>query len=148
MSSEWTDCIPTLGRVMLSLTSIRMDCLIKREIVNWPSFSPHPSHAQVVGPKLMENRKPFQLKNTLIVYNLFQVLFSTWLFYEVRFFGFGLTTLTWPNFTTKKYKNSRHETINRTTTKILTSKSPKMMMTNEILLCELFFAILRWNELV
>lgn len=31
----------------------------------------------------MENRKPFHLKNTLIVYNLFQVLFSTWLFYEV-----------------------------------------------------------------
>lgn len=38
---------------------------------------------QVVGPKLMENRKPFHLKNTLIVYNLFQVIFSTWLFYEV-----------------------------------------------------------------
>lgn len=31
----------------------------------------------------MENRKPFQLKNTLIAYNLFQVIFSTWLFYEV-----------------------------------------------------------------
>ncbi|KAK9881693.1 hypothetical protein WA026_017212 [Henosepilachna vigintioctopunctata] len=37
---------------------------------------------KVIGPKLMENRKPFQLKNTLIVYNLFQVIFSTWLFYE------------------------------------------------------------------
>lgn len=31
----------------------------------------------------MENRKPFELKNVLIVYNLIQVLFSTWLFYEV-----------------------------------------------------------------
>lgn len=45
-----------------------------------PTFFPN----QVLGPKLMENRKPFQLQNTLIVYNLFQVLFSSWLFYEVR----------------------------------------------------------------
>ncbi|KAJ8920046.1 hypothetical protein NQ315_011696 [Exocentrus adspersus] len=37
---------------------------------------------KVLGPKLMENRKPFELKNVLIVYNLFQVVFSTWLFYE------------------------------------------------------------------
>ncbi|XP_058806698.1 elongation of very long chain fatty acids protein AAEL008004-like isoform X3 [Phymastichus coffea] len=37
---------------------------------------------KVLGPKLMENRKPFQLKNVLIVYNFFQVLFSAWLFYE------------------------------------------------------------------
>lgn len=38
---------------------------------------------QVLGPRLMENRKPMQLKNALIIYNLFQVIFSTWLFYEV-----------------------------------------------------------------
>ncbi|KAK9303418.1 hypothetical protein QLX08_004901 [Tetragonisca angustula] len=38
---------------------------------------------KVLGPKLMENRKPFQLKNTLVVYNLFQVMFSAWLFYEM-----------------------------------------------------------------
>ncbi|XP_012154336.1 very long chain fatty acid elongase AAEL008004 isoform X2 [Megachile rotundata] len=37
---------------------------------------------KVLGPKLMENRKPFQLKNALIVYNLFQMVFSAWLFYE------------------------------------------------------------------
>ncbi|KAF5287807.1 hypothetical protein FQR65_LT12175 [Abscondita terminalis] len=37
---------------------------------------------KVIGPKIMENRKPFNLKNILIVYNLAQVLFSTWLFYE------------------------------------------------------------------
>lgn len=36
-----------------------------------------------LGPKLMENRKPLQLKNALIVYNFFQVCFSIWLFYEV-----------------------------------------------------------------
>lgn len=31
----------------------------------------------------MENRKPFHLQNTLIVYNFIQVIFSAWLFYEV-----------------------------------------------------------------
>nr|QKO01438.1 fatty acid elongase 4 [Locusta migratoria] len=38
--------------------------------------------SKVVGPKLMENRKPFQLRNVLIVYNLLQTLFSSWIFYE------------------------------------------------------------------
>lgn len=37
---------------------------------------------KVVGPKLMENRKPFDLRKTIIFYNLFQVIFSIWLFYE------------------------------------------------------------------
>lgn len=40
---------------------------------------------QVLGPRIMENRKPFQLQNTLIVYNFVQVIFSAWLFYEVSF---------------------------------------------------------------
>ncbi|RZB39095.1 elongation of very long chain fatty acids protein -like, partial [Asbolus verrucosus] len=34
------------------------------------------------GPKLMKNRKPFHLRKILIAYNLFQVIFSSWLFYE------------------------------------------------------------------
>ncbi|KAF4525557.1 hypothetical protein B566_EDAN015114 [Ephemera danica] len=37
---------------------------------------------KVAGPKFMENRKPFELKQVLIWYNAFQVAFSTWLFYE------------------------------------------------------------------
>lgn len=37
---------------------------------------------KIVGPKLMEDRKPFQLRKTLIVYNFLQVVFSSWLFYE------------------------------------------------------------------
>lgn len=41
---------------------------------------------KVLGPKLMENRKPFELKKVLIAYNLFQVVFSAWLFYEVIIF--------------------------------------------------------------
>jgi elongation of very long chain fatty acids protein 7 len=40
---------------------------------------------KVIGPRLMENRKPFDLKYTLILYNLFQVIFSTYLFYEVSY---------------------------------------------------------------
>ncbi|XP_034191103.1 very long chain fatty acid elongase AAEL008004 isoform X1 [Osmia lignaria lignaria] len=42
---------------------------------------------KVLGPKWMENRKPFQLKNALIAYNLFQMLFSAWLFYEIGLSG-------------------------------------------------------------
>lgn len=34
------------------------------------------------GPKHMEHRKPYQIKNILVLYNLFQVLLSCWLFYE------------------------------------------------------------------
>lgn len=30
----------------------------------------------------MEQRKPYQLKNILVVYNFLQVLLSFWLFYE------------------------------------------------------------------
>ncbi|CAF4899036.1 unnamed protein product [Pieris macdunnoughi] len=37
---------------------------------------------KVLGPRYMENRKPFELTNVLIVYNFLQVLFSSWLFYE------------------------------------------------------------------
>ncbi|XP_049954171.1 elongation of very long chain fatty acids protein AAEL008004-like [Schistocerca serialis cubense] len=35
-----------------------------------------------LGPRLMENRKPFELRGVLIIYNLFQVIFSAWLFKE------------------------------------------------------------------
>ena len=38
---------------------------------------------KVIGPKIMENRKPMDLRNVLIVYNFIQVIFSAWLFYEV-----------------------------------------------------------------
>ena len=42
---------------------------------------------QVLGPKLMENRKPFQLRGVLIIYNFIQVIFSFWLFYEACISG-------------------------------------------------------------
>ncbi|KAK2580415.1 hypothetical protein KPH14_006166 [Odynerus spinipes] len=34
------------------------------------------------GPKYMEHRKPYQLKNILVVYNFLQVLLSVWIFVE------------------------------------------------------------------
>ncbi|CAH3817629.1 unnamed protein product [Pieris brassicae] len=37
---------------------------------------------KVIGPQFMKNRKPFDLTRVLIWYNLFQVVFSAWLFYE------------------------------------------------------------------
>lgn len=36
------------------------------------------------GPRYMKNRKPFQLKNTLVVYNISQVIFSVVLVIEVN----------------------------------------------------------------
>lgn len=44
-------------------------------------------HLQVIGPRLMENRKPFELRKVLIVYNFLQVIFSCWLFYEASSTG-------------------------------------------------------------
>lgn len=37
----------------------------------------------VIGPFWMRDRKPFNLKNTLIYYNAFQVILSGYMFYEV-----------------------------------------------------------------
>ncbi|XP_077285173.1 very long chain fatty acid elongase AAEL008004 [Arctopsyche grandis] len=36
----------------------------------------------IIIPQYMANRKPFRLKNTLIIYNAFQVLLSSYMFYE------------------------------------------------------------------
>lgn len=32
-----------------------------------------------IGPTMMENRKPMSLQSILIIYNAYQVLFSTWM---------------------------------------------------------------------
>jgi hypothetical protein len=38
----------------------------------------------VLGPRLMANRKPFQLNAVLVVYNALQVIFSVVMLWEVR----------------------------------------------------------------
>ncbi|EGI57586.1 PREDICTED: elongation of very long chain fatty acids protein AAEL008004 [Acromyrmex echinatior] len=47
------------------------------------------------GPRNMAHRKPYQLKNTLVVYNFLQILVSTWLFKEglevIFFHNYSLT---------------------------------------------------------
>lgn len=43
--------------------------------------------SKVLGPRIMENRKPFNLKNTLIIYNFIQTVFSAWIFYEYMMSG-------------------------------------------------------------
>uniref|UniRef100_A0A0A9W4J9 Elongation of very long chain fatty acids protein n=1 Tax=Lygus hesperus TaxID=30085 RepID=A0A0A9W4J9_LYGHE len=40
-----------------------------------------------LGPKLMEKRKPFELRKTLIVYNASLVALSAWMVYEALTFG-------------------------------------------------------------
>ena len=37
-----------------------------------------------LGPRLMRDRPPFELKNVIIVYNIIQIVFSTYLVYKVR----------------------------------------------------------------
>lgn len=71
-----------------------MDNKSDPRVKNWAMMSsPFPTLAiclsyayfvKVLGPKLMENRKPLDLRRVMIYYNLFQVIFSTWLFHEVR----------------------------------------------------------------
>ncbi|KAJ9576619.1 hypothetical protein L9F63_025485, partial [Diploptera punctata] len=39
--------------------------------------------SKVLGPRMMENRKPLNIRNILIVYNFVQTIFSSWIFYEV-----------------------------------------------------------------
>lgn len=62
-------------------------------VSDWPLMdSPIPTFLIVVtylygvtllGPRLMANRKPFQLRNVLVAYNAFQVIFSLGMMYEV-----------------------------------------------------------------
>ncbi|KAM3962407.1 very long chain fatty acid elongase 7 isoform 1-T2 [Aphomia sociella] len=61
-------------------------------VKDWPMMSsPWPTLAicicyaygcKKLGPKIMANRKPFEFRGVLVVYNLIQTLFSIWIFYE------------------------------------------------------------------
>lgn len=37
---------------------------------------------KVAGPRLMANRAPFELRKTLVVYNVYNVIISVWFFFE------------------------------------------------------------------
>jgi elongation of very long chain fatty acids protein 7 len=69
-----------------------MDNKSDQRTIEWPLMSsPFPTLVvcltyvfcvKILGPKLMEDRKPFKLREVLILYNFLQVIFSSWLFYE------------------------------------------------------------------
>lgn len=66
-------------------------------VSDWPLMdSPIPSvlivatylyGVTLLGPRLMGNRKPFQLRSVLVAYNAFQVIFSFGMLYEVGSFS-------------------------------------------------------------
>ncbi|XP_053682185.1 elongation of very long chain fatty acids protein 7 [Sabethes cyaneus] len=74
-----------------------MDNKSDPRVADWPMMSsPLPTlglclfyayFSKSLAPKLMENRKPLDLRNFLVVYNLFQTVFSTWIFYEYLMSG-------------------------------------------------------------
>ncbi|XP_049844736.1 elongation of very long chain fatty acids protein-like [Schistocerca gregaria] len=74
-----------------------MDNRSDQRVKDWPFMSgPLPTLlicvsyayiAKVVGPRLMRDRKAMQLKVPLVLYNLAQVFFSMWLFYELLMGG-------------------------------------------------------------
>lgn len=69
-----------------------MDNKSDPRVADWPMMSsPLPTlglcvfyayFSKSLAPKLMEKRKPLDLRNFLVLYNLFQTVFSTWIFYE------------------------------------------------------------------
>lgn len=64
-------------------------------VADWPMMSsPVPTmvlcigyawFSKSIGPNLMKNREAFDLRRVLVIYNLFQTVFSAWIFYEVMF---------------------------------------------------------------
>ena len=52
----------------------------------WPTLLLSASYYVLVrqaGPWFMKNREPFHLRRVMMVYNLFQAVFNSWLFYSV-----------------------------------------------------------------
>lgn len=76
-----------------------MDDRSDPRVNSWPMMSsPFPTlciclfyayFSRVLGPTMMENRKPLVLRKILIYYNAFQTLFSAWIFYEYLMSGWG-----------------------------------------------------------
>ncbi|PZC79019.1 very long chain fatty acid elongase AAEL008004 [Helicoverpa armigera] len=74
-----------------------MDNRSDPRVKDWPMMSsPWPTLAacvcyaycsRVLGPRFMANRKPFELRNVLVIYNLAQTVFSAWIFYEYLMSG-------------------------------------------------------------
>ena len=59
--------------------------LMDNPLVNTVSVAIYLFIVKYAGPKFMENRKPFEFRRLLFVYNIGLVLLSAWMFYEVPF---------------------------------------------------------------
>ena len=58
---------------------------MENPLVNTVSVAIYLFIVKYAGPKFMENRKPFEFRRLLFVYNIGLVLLSAWMFYEVPF---------------------------------------------------------------
>ncbi|XP_045534401.1 elongation of very long chain fatty acids protein-like [Papilio machaon] len=56
--------------------------LVTGPIAFWTIIGFYNYFCLVLGPSLMKNREPFQLKNIIKLYNLFQICLSMYIFYE------------------------------------------------------------------
>jgi hypothetical protein len=75
---EWYD------HLMVDLRDPRVDNWLGMASI-WPTIiicTVYVYFVKVVGPRLMKDREPYELKNILLVYNFSQVLFSFWMFME------------------------------------------------------------------
>merc|ERR1711971_1145019 len=75
---EWYD------HLMVDLRDPRVDNWLGMTSI-WPTIiicTAYVYFVKVVGPRLMKDREPYELKNILLVYNFSQVLFSFWMFME------------------------------------------------------------------
>lgn len=107
-------------------------------VKDWPLMqSPLPTMAIVfayvvfvkrIGPQMMKHRKPYEMRSAIIAYNLFQVILSTYIFYNGAVHGW-LSTYSW-----------RCEPLNRSTT-----GSPMQVM--QVSLSRTFFAPFTCNKM-
>jgi len=54
----------------------------------WPTIGLCASYYLIVlylGPRFMKHREPYELKNAMLAYNLFQTVFNSWLVYKVGY---------------------------------------------------------------
>lgn len=83
-SHGWFEDVMGSYNYLMELRDVRVDSWPLMSSI-WPSLLICGAYVYVVkylGPRFMENREPFAIKEILIVYNLLQTIFSLWMFKE------------------------------------------------------------------
>lgn len=83
-STGWLEDVMGSYYNLMDLRDVRVDSWPLMSSI-WPSLLICGAYFYLVkdlGPRIMENREPFAIKQILIVYNLFQTIFSLWMFKE------------------------------------------------------------------